>query len=636
MNDDLGLVEVTTGGVRWRVAAEHCERILGPHGLRLDEWLRAGQARPVKKGPHRVVYRVELPGLCCYLKHNLLPDARAWLRQLVRPSKARMEYERALAVAARHVPTIVPLALGERRDGPWPRDSFLITHSLEDAAPLNRFLEADLPALPPMRQARVRQALAVAVGQFMASLHEAGVLHRDLHCGNVLVQLGPDDQPSLYLIDLQAVRLHPPLSWPARRDNLILFNRWFTLRASRPDRLRFWQAYWSRWRAGKGREGEGGEWKSGKGGDSPRAARSLSLAASLPLSPTLSLSPTLYPPPLHHCLLRERARDVEKRTRASNEHFWRHRDRRCRRRNRYFHPVRGPGVVGHAVTDLDAVAFAALTSDPDRPFRRPGVRLLKDSRSSTVAELEMPVSGRPCLVIYKRFRITAWYDPWVNCLRRSPALRSWVFGNSLRERGIPTARPLAVLHRHRGGRLCEGYLLTEKIPNAVDLRAYVTGLDALEAVARRQTLRSHIDALARLIRDLHRRHLCHRDLKATNVLFNKGDGHLFRCAKKMPIPFIGAQTLGPDSATPFWLIDLVGATRHRRAPKRRRLQNLARLNASFWHDHRLTRTDRLRFLRVYLQWGFFGKEGWKGWWRDVEKATRAKVARNARSGRPLG
>jgi hypothetical protein len=49
----------------------------------------------------------------------------------------------------------------------------------------------------------------------------------------------------------------------------------------------------------------------------------------------------------------------------------------------------------------------------------------------------------------------------------------------------------------------------------------------------------------------------------------------------------------------------------------------------------VTRTDKLRFLRSYLQWGLHGKSGWKDWWRRIEEATRSKIARNARRHRPL-
>jgi hypothetical protein len=70
-------------------------------------------------------------------------------------------------------------------------------------------------------------------------------------------------------------------------------------------------------------------------------------------------------------------------------------------------------------------------------------------------------------------------------------------------------------------------------------------------------------------------------------------------------------------------------------PRRLCVQNLARLHASFHKDPLLTRTDKLRFLRTYLQWGLFGRHRWKRWWREIEAATQAKIARNRRSGRIL-
>jgi hypothetical protein len=84
------------------------------------------------------------------------------------------------------------------------------------------------------------------------------------------------------------------------------------------------------------------------------------------------------------------------------------------------------------------------------------------------------------------------------------------------------------------------------------------------------------------------------------------------------------------------LIDLVGVQRYRTLPRSRKVQNLARLHVSFCQHPGLTRTDRLRFLRTYLQWGLVGKGGWKPWWQHIAQAAERKIARNRRSGRPLG
>src|SRR5438067_2359278 len=152
---------VEAGEVRWSLAPELSDHFLGPQGLCLEEWLHGGQAQIVKQGPHRTVYRVALAdGQVLYVKHNLLPDVRAWMRQLVRPSKARMEFDRALAIAARGVPTVTPLALGERRAFLGACDSYLVTRSLDDTQTLNSFLATTLAPVPPPRHARIRRRLA--------------------------------------------------------------------------------------------------------------------------------------------------------------------------------------------------------------------------------------------------------------------------------------------------------------------------------------------------------------------------------------------------------------------------------------------------------------------------------------------
>jgi len=566
----LPSMAISVGGVRWQVAPEHRDLLLGPQGLRLEEWRRAGRVRIIKQGPHRVVYQVTLDSLSFFVKHNRLPNLRAWLRQLVRPSKARKEYDHALAIAARGVPTFEPLAVGESCAGVGPGDSFLITRAMEDTQPVGNFIEKTLPHLAPERNARVRQHLAQALGKLVARMHDAGIAHQDFHADNLLVKLTADELPLLYLIDLHALHVGEPLTWRAIRANLIMLNRWFVLRVSRPDRLRFWRAYC-------------------------RERATGALPADLAVT--------------------DLARDVEQRTWASNLRFWRSRDRRCLLNNRYYRQVRSNVAQGHAVADLDARVLATLLADPDEPFDRPGVQMLKDSRSSTVAEFDLLQGDTVRRVVYKRFRVTAWSDPWVSLVRRSPALRSWVQGHGLRERCLPTPRPLVVLHRRRRGLSYEGYLLTEKIADGVDLHAYLARLQALAASKCRAHLHLLIDQVARLARELHRRRLSHRDFKAANVLV--------------------AGEVRDGRGPACWLIDLVGLERYRKLPRGRRVQNLARLHASFHRSALLSRTDKLRFLRIYLAWGLRGRAGWKRWWHDIEQATLTKVARNVRNGRPL-
>jgi tRNA A-37 threonylcarbamoyl transferase component Bud32 len=600
--DGSNWVRVASAGLQWQVAPELRDRLFGANGLRLEEWLRGGHARIVKNGPHQTVYHVVLPGLDFYLKHYRLMNVRAWIRQLLRPAKARGEYERAQAVAARRVPTITALGIGQRRLAPGP--SYLLTQSLEGTEPLSTFVETSLHRLEPARRAAVGQCLARELGKLIARMHDAGIFHSDLHPGNLLVRPDEGDRVRLYLIDLHDVRLGRPLKWPAAQQNLIIFNRWFVLRSSRTERLRFFRAYCAE-----------------------RAA--LAEAAGRPAGPWEN----------HPALRFAVGRELERRTWKSNIRFWRQREQRCLVTNRYYQRIRSRGIAGYAVRDLDLSSLSALLAGPDEPFGCPGTVILKHSRSSTVAEIDVRIGGIVRRVIYKRFTATAWSDPWTGLVRWSGALKSWIYGHALRDRLLPTARPLAVFHRRRRGLPRDGYLVIEKVPDAVDLRRHLESLNRLPQAERRASLHHRIDELARLVRELHRRRLLHRDLKAANILVQSEKSEVQSPKSKVQgqNPGPGGNDFGPWTSDfgPLWLIDLAAISRHDKLPRARRLQNLGRLHASFRENPALTRTDKLRFLRTYLQWGLLGRGGWKRWWRDIERATQDKVIRNLRNGRPL-
>ncbi len=188
---------------------------------------------------------------------------------------------------------------------------------------------------------------------------------------------------------------------------------------------------------------------------------------------------------------------------------------------------------------------------------------------------------------------------------------------------MPTPQNLAYLSRRRSFRSDplfwflphETYLITVKQQGAQSLADYVGQvLPALPLEERRARIRSLIAALAQLIRSLHERSLSHRDLKASNILIKVSPG---------------------DSVEQLSLIDLVGVALQHPLPARRRIQNLARLCLSLSFVPDRTRTDLLRFLRLYLPWGLSPLNDWKGLWRKIDRAVGAKRARNLKRGRPL-
>jgi len=536
---------IIVDGLRWRFSAAG-QKLLQPEHLRLHEHLANGLASVVKHGLHRTVYHVKLDGFSIFWKHCRINGIGSYLRQWIRPPKARLEFDRSRMLAERGIATIEPLAWGKhwyRHCGP----SHLITRELKGGVPL-------FSALVDQINGANRREITAQLGRYLARLHEAGVLHPDLHPGNILVVRDSAGEPRFHLLDIHNIAIGQPLNMRSSIANLAIFNRWFALRTDRSDRNRFWKSY-----------------ISARGMNSPCS--------------------------------RAMARTVETDTLTSNRKLWRDRDDRCWGDNRNFQPVRSRMAMGHAVKDIDPGVLRQLLADPDSPFAADGVRMLKESETSTVAEITVPTPTGPRVMIYKRFLLKKALAAPANAVRMSAALRSWQMGHAVHDRGLSTPRPWVVLHRRGRTGPREGYLLCEKVVDAMDVCEFLKTL----------TGRAKWDAIASLGRTLHHFHqsgLRHRDMKAANLLVTSTNGSIR-----------------------FHLIDLVGVRFLRDVPTATRARNLSRLNVSFLLNKSFTRSDRVRFLRAYLRWALVGRHGWKAWWRLIDQATRDKVERNRQTGR---
>jgi serine/threonine protein kinase len=158
----------------------------------------------------------------------------------------------------------------------------------------------------------------------------------------------------------------------------------------------------------------------------------------------------------------------------------------------------------------------------------------------------------------------------------------------------------------------DGVIITEEIPDALDLPKYLLKIDLLDEPLKTQVLRVLVEKVAHLTRKMHDLAVSHRDLKSPNLMVSESGGDI-----------------------KIWLVDLVGVRTHTHLPDDRKAQNLARLNSSFVNSKQISNTEKLRFLRQYLKWGMEGPFTWKAWWRKIGKLTGFKIAKNQKSGRPL-
>src|SRR5207249_521385 len=91
-------------------------------------------------------------------------------------------------------------------------------------------------------------------------------------------------------------------------------------------------------------------------------------------------------------------------------------------------------------------------------------------------------------------------------------------GHALRDRWLPTPRPLALLVRHSWGIPQVVYLLRARVGGATTLERFVSSLSALPSGERREALRRRIEQVALLLRLLHQRGVSHGRLSASGIL----------------------------------------------------------------------------------------------------------------------
>lgn len=585
-------IERTIGRWKWRMAREWAELLQAADSL---DWLHLEndpRATLVKANPNRQVWRIRLDERFIFAK--ISSPAHRWARwsRLLRGSDSVGEW-RCADYAARHgIDTVQPIAAA---DSPWTASrpgSILLTIGLPDAIALDDLWSRLDPQATKTRATKNRVIDAVA--RLIARAHQNGFEHRDLHPGNILVEPLGDGQYRALFVDLHNIRLGRKVDVARVVHNLATFNHWFDIWGQRTDRLRFLDRY-LHWRQVMEDEN----------------------AHGFPLSLDR----------------RELIRHIAQATEAHANALYAKRDRRCLRSGPYFARLKLDGgwrahvflSAKHAVPGSRASEISLtpqqwhhwLQQPADLIDHRDVRRVIKISSTAVIRRAALPLSdGTNLDVVCKYSREVPGLKLLLNIFRPSRAMRTWRRAHALLQRRIPTARALAYAERRVFGLPRESLIITEYIENARDLDTVLSmDLRALTVPQQRVLKRRLIEGLVTIVRRMHARGFAHRDFKAPNII----------------VQWNGQ----PENEPRLFLVDLDGIHRRRYADERAVLRAIMRLNISLDHCRRVTRADRLRFLKIYLERTGRSDRSWKPLWRELAALSERKRARRDHAERIL-
>ena len=532
------VIEARHGEHEWVAVegfAHMLERLDWQRVRRVDE---LSEDELVKDNTVRTVVRLDDPtnpeGTGYYVKRYKFKRSTDCVKYLVRPTKARQEWNICGQLKQAGIPTCDVLAMSHSKSGPFYREAFLVSREIAGTVELKDFVEQKQWRQPgaPGKMEIVRE-LADLSGQ----LARKGFYHKDYHSGNILVRPSAPAGSRLFVLDLHSIykkravgRRH------ALRMLAFLGTSFSDEQVNDRERLRFLLRFLQRWK--------GQAW-------------------------------------LNRGRAIQWARLARKAVRGHHRRHMRSRTKRCVKESSMFTGHARPPYTVHRRRDMpaDYALQAAEMHSRILSGESSEGKLCKNGTRTEVtlcplpgvppADPDRPVpedeltSGAVCV---KSFFPRSVGERLKDAFRwRSRARAAWVALRGAAVRGIPVPRPLALLER---GRLSSDrdFLIMEAVNDGQNLEDLVSS-----PLPRHERVRL-CKTLANLLETLQKENVYHPDMKPTNVLVERNEA-------------------GFD----LYLIDMGRVRFESEGGRERWIRYLAQLNAGL--PGQITLLDRMRFLR---------------------------------------
>lgn len=175
-----------------------------------------------------------------YIKLHLQRSAIDFIKHLFLAGRGRRAFKASIMLRRNGMDCPEPLALLEKRFGPFRTDNILVTEGIPDCVQLHTHLQR-LAAEGTARAETEKRTIIRELGEYVGKMHRLGIFHGDLRLGNILLQ-NDNGRWRFHLIDNERTRKLPSLPRRLATKNLVQLNI-FRVGISNTDRMRFLNAY---------------------------------------------------------------------------------------------------------------------------------------------------------------------------------------------------------------------------------------------------------------------------------------------------------------------------------------------------------------------------------------------------------
>ena len=260
--------------------------------------------------------------------------------------------------------------------------------------------------------------------------------------------------------------------------------------------------------------------------------------------------------------------------RRIKQRHWDGKTKKCLKNNALFKTLIHNKYVINMRREWDIATLEGLIDKHNDSLikRRDNVIKLSPKTAITHLPLSDESNERVCI---KEYRYPSTFKKFFYPFCRSPARKAWFAAHGLIAAGVFTPKPIALIEEKRIGMIKKSFFITEGIFDCQPCYKYIRNtFGNLQEEVVFPVKRRFAACLAASFRQLHDSGIYHGDLKENNIL-----------VRELP------------DTWDFFYIDLDRVYFNKKITLRRKIKNLAQLNASV-HNY-FTYTDRLRFYRVY-------------------------------------